>query len=423
MKRRHVVGIAATSAIAALLLAGCSTGTGSSTGSGGGKVTVFNNTDNKDSFDAQIAEYKKTHPDADIEVQYYGVSDGQAALATQLAAGTAPDIINGYPGSGASNGVQQLAAKGFLANLSDRPWAKEVSTGDEASLSRDGKLYALPQTALGIGYIYPKEAMDAAGLIPPTKWSEVQAFCQAAKDKGTVAYALGLQTGWPGILIPYALTATLVYGPDPTFTDEQKDGKATFTDSDWVKSYDMYQQMGDWGCFNDSPNGTTYEQSLEMVGTGKALGVVQLPSSISTMAESAPENTTWELAPFPGNDDPDSTVLPSAVITTYFLNAKSADNADAQEFLDFLASPEAIQIQADMGGAIPAIPIDGYQASSPAVQAIIDYRTDGRIYPFIDNLWPNAQVQQSMISGIQGLFAGTDAPDGITQKMDASFTG
>jgi raffinose/stachyose/melibiose transport system substrate-binding protein len=418
--KRGILGVAAAGAVAALLLAGCSTGTG--TQSSAGTVRVFNNTDNKDAFTAEIAAYKKVKPNVKISVQYYGVSDGQAALATQLSAGTAPDIINGYPGSGASNGVQNLAAKGYLADLSGRPWAKDVSKGDLPALSLKGKLYAAPQTALGIGYIYNKDVMDKSGLTPPTKWSDVQPFCKAAAAKGTPAYALGLQTGWPGILIPYALTATLVYGPNKDFTAQQKAGTTSFSDSKWLASYQMYQQMGDWGCFQSSPNGTTYEQSLQMAATGKALGVVQLPSSIPTLDQSA-SGATWELAPFPATDDPSQTVLPSAVITTYFLNAKSAKNQDAVDFIDWLASPDAIKIQADKGGAIPAIPVPGYKASSPAVQTVIDYRTKGQIYPFVDNEWPNAQVEQTMISGIQGMFSGQDTPQTLTQKMDTSFKG
>ncbi|MET1086837.1 MAG: ABC transporter substrate-binding protein [Arthrobacter sp.] len=419
--KRNMAGFGAAAALVSLILSGCSTA-GNAGGSGGEKtVTFFASTNNKDATEKEIAAFNKKYPDISIKASYFGIGDGQAALATQLAAGTAPDIITMIPGSGTSNSAQQMASRGYLADLSGRPWADRVNPGDKTSLGLNGKLYGAPQTALGAGYIYSQSIMDASGLTPPKTWSEVQPFCEAAAAKGTPAYAIGLQTGWTTILIPYALTATLVYGPQPDFTDQQKAGKATFSDSKWMDAYNMYAQMNTWKCFQPSPNGTTYENSLSLVATGKALGVVQMPSSLNTLNKSAPKGTVWKMAPLPATDNPDDTVLPSAVITTFGLNAKASGNDAALKFLDFLASDEAIQIQADTAGGIPAVDIAGYKPSSPAVQTVIDYRKSGKIYPFIDNLWPNPTVQQDMISGLQGIFASVDSPAGVLKKMDAAF--
>jgi raffinose/stachyose/melibiose transport system substrate-binding protein len=184
----------------------------------------------------------------------------------------------------------------------------------------------------------------------------------------------------------------------------------------------MYDQMVSWGCFQASPNGTTYEQSMADAATGKTLGVVQLPSSIGA-ATGAPAGTTWNMAPFPATNDASQTVMPSAVITVYMLNAKSAKKTAAVDFLNFLASGTAIKIQAKAGDAIPAIPVAGYKATSPAVQTVIDYRTKGDTYPFIDNLWPNAKVESVMISQIQSLIGGSTTPKGVTQQMDTAFKG
>ena len=76
---------------------------------------------------------------------------------------------------------------------------------------------------------------------------------------GQVAFALGGATPWNTQLIPYALTPTLVYGPDPDFPQEMAAGKATFADSDWMTPFDKYPEMHTAGCFQDSALGTTYE--------------------------------------------------------------------------------------------------------------------------------------------------------------------
>ena len=80
-------------------------------------------------------------------------------------------------------------------------------------------------------------------------------FCADARAAGKVAYGLGLSDTWTTQLIPYALTATLVYGQDPDFAQHQIEGGATFADSRWRTAMEKYVEMKKNQCFNDSPAG------------------------------------------------------------------------------------------------------------------------------------------------------------------------
>ena len=39
----------------------------------------------------------------------------------------------------------------------------------------------------------------------------------------------------------------------------------------------------------------------------------------------------------------------------------------------------------------------------------------------MDQLWPNAKVQQTMLSGLQEIFSGQSTPDKVLAEMDADY--
>lgn len=394
---------------------------GASAASKNQEIRLFGNSTDKAAIDALIKQFQEANPKIKVTPTYYGVSDGQAALMTQLLAGTAPEIIQAYPGSGSVNAVLQLAANNHIARI-NRAWANLVPSKDQ-SMRYQGAIVGVPMSAQGVGYIYSPEYMKKAGLTPPTKWSEVKTFCAAAKAKGTPAYGAAWATGWPTIMHSYATTATMLYAKQPTFTASQYSGSSTFANSSWVKSFEMLEDMNTWGCFNASPNSTTYAMVTEDLAKGKVLGWLGLPTIIPALTAAAPAGTTWDFAAHPATENPKETIIPSAILRTFALNKKAEKNSAAVKFIDFLATPDARKTFVSFSGGIPAGPTPGYQPSSPAIATIMEYRAKKKTFPFIDQQWRSPQVQQALIAGVQGLFAGTDTPKAIAEKMDKALQG
>ena len=256
-----------------------------------------------------------------------------------------------------------------------------------------------------------------------TKWSEVKPFCAAAKANGTPAYGAPWATGWPTIMHSYSVTATLLYSTNTSFTDDQYDGKATFAASPWVKSFEMLEDMNSWGCFNASPNSTTYAMTTDDLAKGKILGWLGLPTIVPALTAIAPAGTTWSFAAHPATDNAKDTIIPSAILRVFALNKKAANNLAAKKFIDFLAAAEARKIFVGLSGGIPAGPVPGYVPSSPAIAEVMKYRAQKRTFLFIDQQWQSPKVQQALIAGVQAIFAGTDTPKGVAEKMDKALQG
>ena len=348
-----------------------------------------------------------------------GPNSGADSNTLTLASGTAPDVFSVWPGNGNPGATYVLAPPGYLLDLSDQPWASQLPAGLQSVARYEGKTYNAVFGVNGIGAIYNQDALDNAGLEVPTTWTELLAFCQAAAAKGTPAFALGNQDNWVTQLILYALVATTVYSEDPDFDTKLQSGQASFVDSEWSAALSKYIEMEQTGCFQENPLGTSYEASQQLVASGQTLGLVQGNWVIALLKGINPD-PTYVFTPLPANDDPDSTFIPAAAGAGYGVNANSNNKDLALRFISFVMSPEGMSVFNEAQGSLPALPDTGFDVD-PSLSELIEYINSGRTVPFMDQLWPNAKVQQTMLSGLQEIFSGQTTPEQLLADMDADY--
>ncbi len=414
------VAAAAAGAALALALAACS----SSASTGGGStdantITLAATTNEQPAMTAAIEAFKKANPGVDVKATYSALDQYQTTTRTQLSSGTAPDVVFVWPGDGNPMAMKTVAGANYLLDLSGQPFAAQQPDAVKKVTEIDGKTYIAPITFSGIGAVYNEDALKEVGLTAPTTWTELLQFCSDAKAKGKVAYALGGATPWNTQLINYALTPTLVYGPDPTFPQDMADGKATFANSKWVDSMNKYKEMQTSGCFEDSPLGTNYDTTLTMVGKGDALGVVQVNSAVPGIKKSAP-NANLTLLPLPATDDASATRMAGATGSSYGINAKTKNPDLATKFINFLTTQDATNLYAETNGALPAIPNDAFKVD-PSLASLADYQKANKTDPFMDQFWPNARVQQTHFDVVQALLGDQTTVQDALAKMDAAY--
>ncbi len=220
-------------------------------------------------------------------------------------------------------------------------------------------------------------------------------------------------------IVLYALVATAVYSANPNFDQNMQAGRATFADSPWTAAMSKYLGMQKAGCFQASPLGTSYEASQQLAATGKTLGVVQGNWVVSLLRQKNPADT-YTLKPLPATDDPNQTVMPAAAGAGYGVNAKTKNKALALKLVDFIMSPQGMNLFAQKQGGLPSLPDTGY-AVDPSLTAVATFINDGRTVPFMDQLWPNPKVQQTMLSGLQEIFSGQSTPSRVLAAMDTDY--
>lgn len=423
MKARRLLAVAGATALAIGTLAGCST---SNNGGGGDENTLSIgwNSIEKAAMDPVIEAFKEANPDVTVNVTYSNNEQYQATLRTQLQAGTAPDVFYVWPANGNPGAIEQIAPTGALADLSDEPWIERMSDAGKRYASVDDKIYMFSNYVGSFALMYNDDAMAGAGLTAPTTWTELLKFCDDANALGKVPYALGAQTIWVTQNVPFASVPTTVMKDDPNFDEEMAAGERTFAGSEgYVEAMTQYQTMLQNGCFNESPVGTSLEQQLGMLSSGEALGAPQITAVMNSLYAAAPD-TVFSLTPFPATENPDDLFMSAGFSAGPAVNAKTTKMDLAKKFVAFMAEPEQnLTYMTEVGTGVPALDNPLFESDDPNMILLQKYLDEGRTAAYLDQLWPNAAIQQAMFTELQRLLSGEGSPQEVLEAMDAAYDG
>ena len=142
-----------------------------------------------------------------ITIQYVGSKQFEAEIGTQMAAGTAPDIID-WPQPGLASGFFKQGKVLPATKFVPESWLKEnykqswldmaTMPGADGNPAMSGIWWRFNGKSL---VWYPKKAFDAAGYKVPTTWEELQALQDMIVADGDTPWCIGIgsgaATGWP----------------------------------------------------------------------------------------------------------------------------------------------------------------------------------------------------------------------------------
>ncbi|WP_405460755.1 extracellular solute-binding protein [Streptomyces sp. NBC_00101] len=377
-------------------------------------------TDQQQPVEELLALYRESRPGESFTTSFAPTEQMQTVVRTQLAGGNAPAVHAVYPGSGSAMSMVELARAGLLTDLSAQPWTKNIPEAFGAAYRYEGHTYLYSAGSCLIGAIYNKKVFARAGVEPPATWTELLAVCARLRARGIVPIALGAQTPWVTQLISYALVPNAVYAHNARFDDDLAAGRTSFRDSGWADALDRYQELQRKGFFNDNPNGTTFEQQTAMVATGRAAMAVQVSAVLGVFRESAERPDDLAMFPFPGGDDPADLWIPAGIVVGLGVSVRARENARVADFIAFLGKQENIDRWAS---AVFAIPFrrDASTVVDPVLKAFLPIVDAGRAVPFMDQRWPNAEVQPAHFAAVQDLLAGETDVRGALGQMDDAY--
>ncbi|MEU8608180.1 extracellular solute-binding protein [Actinoplanes sp. NPDC048791] len=414
--RRFAAVVSALTAVT--LAAACSSGTEANSGGGDAKVLTLASVD-QGSIEDVVKAFEAANPGVKVTLTTAGADQYQQQIRTQLSSGTGPDVMTVWPGNGNPGATYVLAKPGYLLDLSDQPWASQLPPAFQKVAQYEGKTYNALFGLNGIGAVYNDQALKKAGLTAPGTWTDLLTFCRAATAKGTPAFALGIQDNWVTQLVLYALAADVVFGADKDFDTKMQNGQATFAGSQWTTAMAKYQEMSKAGCFQKNPLGTSYEASQTLAATGRTLGVVQGNWIIGLLKQKNPSGT-FTMKPLPATDDPATFLMPAAAGAGYGVNAKAKNKDLALKFVSYVMSPAGMKVFNEKQGSLPTLQNAGTEVD-PGLTELSTFVKDNRTVPFMDQLWPNAKVQQTMLSGLQEVFSNQATADEVLKDMDAEY--
>lgn len=294
-----------------------------------------------------IEAFEAAHPDISIETQHAPWGSYFDRIQTQMAGGTAPDVmfLNQIP-SYASRGVLEpidayLEESGFSLDTY-HPELLRV-------FSYDGQLYGFPRDNDTNVLYFNKDLFDEAGVAYPTdEWDwhdlrEAAAALTQRDDQGrALQYGLALeQNRYPqwihqngGRIVDDALNPSEFYMGEPEAVEAIQFIADLILEDRSVPSFDAMQQLG---------------STTELFSTGRVAMVMTNAARIPTFMET---DFDWDVAPLPMG--PTGIRANSLGGAGYVISSTSNEMDAAWTFLQFLAGSEGQSIFANTGVAVPA---------------------------------------------------------------------
>ncbi len=277
MKKKKLLTMALTAAMAVSLLAGCSKKEDKKN-SDEVVLTIASFSPQNNSYFASAdleAAFQKTHPNVKIELEEYkDITEYSNAMKIRTSAKELPDIMFTQPNTLAEY-------KDVFLPLTDMNASKiSISASD---LAIDGDIYALPTAQTGSYVFYWKDLFAEAGVTVPDTWQEFSDCCVQLKDYYTkqnpdfIALALGAKDVWP--LYTYSGEMPQTMSGNATIWDDcvkQDDAfvPGTTMYEMYKKLYDLFQQdvcgADPLGIGHDQVAGLFAEKKAAMLTFGPA---------------------------------------------------------------------------------------------------------------------------------------------------------
>ncbi len=329
---------------------GGSTSTGSSSVSGKVKVWGIWTAEEQKAFEKVIAGFNKQYPNVTVNYSSKG-NDIPTVLSTAIAGGNPPDVADvAQPGL-----VSQLVQQGHLKPIT---YAQGVIsqnfTPAFARLGKvNGKLYALLYKASNKSTLwYNVPVLKQAGVSAPKTWSQLTSAASTIKASGTPAYSICGANGWT-LTDLFENIYLRTWGPAKY--NELSDHMLKWTDSSVTKALQyMAQIVGDSSNLYGGTSGalqTDFPTCVDYVYSTPPKAAMVLEADFVAneilQATKAKPKTDFNVVPFPA-------ITPganaSAIETSGDEIITFRDTPAIEAFVKYLATPEAAEIWAKLGG-------------------------------------------------------------------------
>ena len=329
--------------------------------------------------EALATAFEAKHPNIDVETESRpGGGDGDNIIKTRLATGEMSDVFLYNSGSlfQAMNPTQNLVdltGEAFQANVIDS--FKTVVTGT------DGKVYGAPiGTAMGGGILYNIPIYKELGLSVPKSWAEFEANNEKIKAAGKTAVIQTFGATWTSQLFVLGDFYN-VLAADPNFAADYTAGKAKYASTPAaMKGFERQEEVFKAGYLNEDFAAATFEDGVTKVATGEGAHYPMLSFAVANIKELAPEHVNdVGFFAIPG-DDANSNGLTTWMPSGLYIPKTTKHEAEAKEFIAFVASVEGCDIQTQSAGATGPYLVKGCTLPTdvpPVVSDLLPYFQDG----------------------------------------------
>lgn len=424
-----------SAAMMVLLLSGCGGGNESSGSGGEGEkvsISIWHNWTGQDAKAVAmrkiIEDFRADHPE--IEVVDEGLpTDGlRTRLRTVAAADEMPELFVMFPDAMTKEFVKGNLLQPIDDELNANPeWRDNFIPNALDGFTVDGKVYSVPMNLAPSSFVFYNDALFKQHNVKvPETWEELQTAVQTFKENGVIPIALGNKTNWVAQSTFFSTVADRITGTDWFLKAVEQDG-AKFTDPEFIEALKMFQELGEFGAFQEGFNSLDETQMMQLYFQGNAAMVINGGWALANLVNNAPpevlDNTHITIVPaIPGGKGaPDTT---SGVVGTGLGVSKKLSGSQkeaAMKLFYALAGPDGQKATLESSTLVSYnIELDKSKAH-PLFVELYELIQNVKIVPVYDSKLGSATVEV-VNNGLQELLMGGNAEDIAAKIQSAQAT-
>lgn len=371
-------------------------------------------TENAATYKKMISEFEKKNPK--IKVQLSSPSNAGTVLKSDLTKNSVPDVM----AMGGDVNYKQVQKAGVLVDMSKESFTKTTMPQYQkmiTSISKGGKLDAVPYATNASGIVYNKALFNKAGITSvPTTWDELMQDAQTLKSKGITPFELPYQDSWTTMGVFNQLSSNMI--PE-TWIDKRLDNKTTFA-ADYKPVMEKYLEISKLA--QKDYMGTSYNDGTKAVATGKAAMMINGNFAIPQMKQSK-ENADLDMFALPVTNNASDTKVTSGIDVALAVSNKSKNKAAAMKFVKFLMQKKNAETYNKREFSFSAI--KGVEQKSSSVKGIQSYLSDGKVVNYPDHYYPDgfdmtAVLSQTGVNQTKGMSDSKNIQKTL-KKADSAF--
>jgi len=384
---------------------------------------------NNKTFYTMFAKFKAQNPNIQFDVEDMVHDTYETKMKTLAAGNELPDLFF-IKGSWIDNFIDNGLVKPVNEMLDANPsWRDNFNTGAFDEFKRNGNdIYGIPFQLFSTHLVlYNSAVLAQVGFNTfPKTWKDFTYVIKALKAKGYSPISLGNKAKWVAESCILSTLGDRFTGPAWFFSVRDHKG-AKFTDPDFVKALDAFQQLARMGAFNSDLNSIDDNQQKTLYINGKSAMFMDGAWSISTLISIAPpdvvKNTHLAILPSVegGKGDPNSVSGGSG--WGYAINSSvSGDKLAAiGKLVAATTGADAARVTIENNGQ-PAGRAASYDKSKVAPLSNEYFALVSRLkFTPIYDIQLNAPIIEVMNSGLQELLISSITPQQLAQRIEAEY--
>ncbi|WP_210769028.1 ABC transporter substrate-binding protein [Ruania alkalisoli] len=442
MKRRTLIGSAATGAALALGLAACggsvpgedptSAGGGEPADEGAVEITLSMQNPNVEAQDPATYEivqaFMAENPDVVIHVEGQTVDEHNQAMQIAAQSGTLPEIFWVY-----NSLATQMADEGYLADLGPlldsgdlrASFPDSMLSGYVSDSSSDPVQYGVPYQGLVTGFFVNTDILAEYGLEQPETFEDLLVVAETLSAEGITTIAKG--ANGTSFSVWAFLTMLNRYGYEERI-DAILAGEDSYVNEDFLRLYEHIGELAEAGAFSPNVSTQDYVQAVEEYTSGNAAMLDAGVWAAGQIQESSVgAATTFWAGPTFADGVGDQQLYMNAPSAPLVVSAAAMEDeevaAAVERFLAFYYSDAGQQILVDNDQT----PVTTYEPQVDESQTVFSsvlevINADGWSSPEAQpDLVISAEQSSAMYDSIYGVIQGVFTPEEALQVVQDTF--